>query len=455
MKIAVVGAGISGLSAAWLLGGKHDVVLFEASTRLGGHAHTVDVRTPEGLCPLDTGFIVYNSACYPNLIAWLGHLGVETAPTEMSFSVSLDRGAYEYSGSGLTGLFGQASNALSPAHWRMVGEILRFFREASATDVSLTTADLTLGRWLDGRSYSQMFIHAHILPMAAAIWSAPADEMLEFPFAAFVRFFANHGLLQVSGRPEWRTVKGGSRVYVDAARAVFPGRISLGDPVVDVAGSPSRVTITTRLGARDEFDAAIVACHADDALSLVETAGPNARHVLGAFRYERNEAVLHTDKSFMPSRRRLWSSWNYLGKRRHIDEQGTDEMSVTYWMNRLQALPTATDYFVSLNPFATIPEDKIAGRFAYRHPIFDTAALKAQSQLPGLQGCDRVWYAGSYFGYGFHEDGLQSGLAAAEDLSLRLNGGNGAVRRPWPWDANKSRIAMPAGASDARCRMMV
>ncbi len=435
------------MSAAWLLGKRHDVVLYEAEERLGGHSNTVDVSAPEGNCAIDTGFIVYNTAAYPNLIAFFQTLGVETAPSDMSFAVSLDRGAYEYSGTGLGGLFGQPRNICRPGHWRMVLEIFRFFREAQDAHAN-EPANATLGEWLQARGFSQAFIHGHIAPMAAAIWSAPVDEMLDFPFAAFCRFFSNHGLLQAFGRPEWRTVRGGSRTYVEKIKKSFSGRLSLADPVIDVEGVTGGVIVRTRAGAEDHYDAALLACHADDALLMVSNADPGMRRLLSQFRYQRNEAVLHKDPSFMPQRRRLWSSWNYLGRRNDINEQGAEDITVTYWMNRLQPLQTRTGYFVTLNPSRAIQDDKIAGRFNYYHPIFDAAALSAQRDLWMLQGRNRLWFAGSYFGYGFHEDGLQSGLAAAEDLSHRLEGGRGAVQRPWTWDERQSRITRQALAAE-------
>jgi uncharacterized protein len=447
VRIAVVGAGISGLSAAWLLGQRHDVVLYEAEGRLGGHSNTVDVDTPDGKCPIDTGFIVYNLAAYPNLIAFFDALGVETAPSDMSFAVSLDGGAFEYSGSGLGGLFGQPMNIFSPGHWRMVSEIFRFFRDAQGAHAN-EQPNATLGDWLAVRGYSQEFIHGHIAPMAAAIWSAPVDEMLDFPFAAFSRFFANHGLLQTFGRPAWRTVKGGSRAYVERIESGFTGRISIADPVAGVTGSVSGAIVRTLSGSEERFDAALLACHANDALEIVSNAMPDMRNVLSAFRYQRNEAVLHTDKSLMPWRRRLWSSWNYLGRRDDIRDEGASEMSVTYWMNRLQPLSTKSNFFVTLNPHQAIAEDAVCGRFTYHHPLYDAAALGAQKDLWTLQGRNRIWFAGSYFGYGFHEDGLQSGLAAAEDLSRRLGGDRGSVRRPWTWDERQSRITRPAVAAE-------
>ncbi len=418
MRIAVIGAGITGLGAAWLLGQRHDVVLFEAEDRFGGHSHTVDVVNESGTTPVDTGFIVYNTRAYPNLIALFSILGVPTAPTDMSFSVSLDEGAFEYNGNGLTGLFGQPSNLLRPSHWRMAQDILRFFREAEDLAAASNDRDLTLGRWVRDRGYSSAFIDRHVLPMAAAIWSAPASAMLEFPAAAFARFFSNHGLLQLSGRPQWRTVKGGSREYVRRLLDAYEGRSISGDGVVSLTRGHGGVSVRTRSGEELSFDRCLVACHADDALALLSDADEDERRLLGAFRYTRNDVVLHRDAALMPVRRRLWTSWNYLGR-----SGDNRDLNVTYWMNKLQPLGDAPDYFVSLNPSRSIDEEKVLRRLVYHHPLFDTAALNAQPELRRLQGRRQTWFAGSYSGYGFHEDGLDAGLTAAEAL--------GDMRRPW------------------------
>ncbi len=440
MRIAVVGAGISGLGAAWLLSRAHDVTLFEREPRLGGHSNTSEVTWPEGGSgPVDTGFIVYNTACYPNLIALFEHLAVPTARTDMSFAVSLDGGGYEYSGTGAQGLFGQPSNLLRPGHWRMAADILRFFREAPALLAETprdADAGVSLGEWLNSHSYSRDFVERHILPMGAAIWSTPSRGILDFPAAAFARFFANHGLLQVRNRPEWRTVDGGSREYVARLMAGYRGKTISGDAVVSVARGGGDVVITRESGAIERFDRCLIACHADDALALLGNPDATERTVLGAFRYSDNLAVLHRDLRQMPRRRRLWSSWNYMG--------GPDgELTVSYWMNRLQPLTTRSDHFVTLNPATEIPASQTIASFAYRHPMYDGAAIAAQSRLWSLQGRGNVWFAGSYFGWGFHEDGLQAGLAAAEDMSASGHGaaaGGGGVRRPWSVAGQSSRI---------------
>jgi predicted NAD/FAD-binding protein len=421
LKIAVVGAGITGLGAAWLAGTRHAVVLFEAEARLGGHSNTVDVVAPEGTIPIDTGFIVYNPPSYPNLVALFDRLGVPTAASDMSFAVSFGGGAYEYSGSGLAGFLGQRRNALRPSHWRLGADVLRFHREAKALLTAAEDTTLTLGDWLAQRGYSDVFVERHILPMAAAIWSATARQMLAFPAAAFARFFDNHQLLQASGHPLWRTVVGGSRAYVARLRSELTGPVLTGDPVVAVTPGATGVEIATRSGHRERFDRVALCCHADEARGLLAARTPTEDAVLGAFGYADNEAVLHTDASFMPRRRAVWSSWNYVGRDAHCP------LTVTYWMNRLQPLATATPHFVTLNPARPLALGTRIAAFRYTHPLFDAAAMRAQALIWPLQGQRGVWYAGAHLGYGFHEDGLQAGLTVAEHMTRD----DGPVVRPW------------------------
>jgi uncharacterized protein len=435
LRIAVIGAGIGGLSAAWLLSERHDVDLYEKQPRLGGHSNTVDVDGTDGSVAIDTGFIVYNTACYPNLIALFHHFGVATSPTDMGFAVSLDGGRYEYSGAGFNGYFGQRSNLMSPSHWRMASDIMRFFRDATqlSHDASANT-QLTLGSWLTQRGYSRAFQERHIIPMGAAIWSAPLGEILNFPAAAYARFFANHGLLQMSGRPQWRTVTGGSRNYVAKLNAAFKGRVLQNEPVSAVARHAGGVTVTTQSGASEIYDRCLIATHGDEALALLSDASADERALLGAFRYAGNDTILHTDANLMPKRRRVWSSWNYIGasERNQSAHDQSRAAAISYWMNALQPLGTADDYFVSLNPRMAIDERKVLCRFHYHHPLFDEPALSAQKRLWSLQGSRNTWFAGSYFGFGFHEDALQAGLAAAEDL--------GSVKRPWQVEGENNRM---------------
>lgn len=427
MKIAVVGAGISGLAAAWLLGQAHEVVLFEASRRLGGHANTVRVAGAGSETAVDTGFIVFNEATYPNFIALMDHLRVATRSTEMSFAVSLDGGRLEYSGTSVAGLFAQRSNLVRPRFWAMLQDITRFYRNASRDALAGGAAEISLGDYLAAGGYGAAFRDDHLLPMAAAIWSAPCSEILSYPAAAFLRFHHNHGLLQLADRPAWRTVTGGSAVYVDRLRKAFSGEIRTSSPVRQVKRGPSEVVLVGE-GWSECFDAVVFATHANQALAMLTDADMAEVQALGAFRYSRNRAVLHGDAALMPTRRRAWASWNHIGDRARPDAA----CAVTYWMNRLQGLADAPPLFVTLNPPDSLRGDAVLHEEIYEHPLFDAAALDAQQRLWALQGARRSWFCGAYFGSGFHEDGLQAGLAVAEAL--------GGVRRPWRVRDESGRI---------------
>jgi predicted NAD/FAD-binding protein len=431
LKIAVIGTGVSGLSAAWLIGRRHDVTLYERDNRLGGHANTVAVPTSRDVVPVDTGFIVYNPPAYPNFTALLEHLRVPSKPSVMSFSVSLDRGRLEYAGTDLAGLFAQRRNLVQPRFWSMLRDIRRFYRDA-AVDAAGAHESTTLGQYLQQRGYGEAFRDDHLLPMASAIWSAPAGTLLDYPVRAFVRFFDNHGLLRISGRPVWRTVQGGSRSYVAALAAGIPGTRRMECAACAVTRTASGVSVRDARGGRDEFDQAVIATHADEALALLSDAAADEAELLGAFPYESNIAVLHSDAGLMPRRRATWSSWNYCGE--------TERLSVTYWMNSLQGIGQETPFFVTLNPLRPPRDETVIESQTYTHPVFNARALAAQRRLWSLQGRRNTWFCGAYFGSGFHEDGLQAGLAVGEALS--------GETRPWKVQSPSDRIHLaPAVAA--------
>lgn len=414
-KIAVIGAGISGLASAYFLARRHDVVLYEAGSYIGGHSNTVEV-TLEGLSfPVDTGFLVFNEATYPNLIALLDELDVDSYATDMSFGVSLDGGEFEWAGTSLDSVFAQRRRLLSPAFLGMLRDILRFNRAAQSNLAASLVAPVSLEQLLAVGSYGAMFRDAYLLPMAAAIWSSAPADILQFPAATFLRFCLNHGLLQVNDRPQWRTVKGGAREYVKRIVATLP-TVRPNTEVLAVLRHEDGVTVRTHDG-EEQFDSVVFATHAPDTLRMLTDADAEERALLSAVRYQANTAYLHTDLSLMPQRRKVWSSWNYLGAA-SAAQDGTRAVCVSYWLNQLQALPCKSAVMVTLNPFSPPAADKTIAKFDYEHPIFDQAAISAQTALASIQGKRRTWFAGAWTGYGFHEDGLKSALRVVADFGV-------------------------------------
>jgi predicted NAD/FAD-binding protein len=432
-RIAVVGSGVSGLSAAWLLSQAHDVTLYESGDRLGGHACTIDVPTGEGIMPVDTGFIVFNEPNYPNFTALLDYLDVPSKAAHMSFAVSMDEGRFEYSSHGAKGLFAQKRNLFSPAFWRMLIDLKRFHRTAEADLGDLDISLCSLGDYLDKGGYGAAFRDRHLLPQAAAIWSSSSCQMADYPAAAFIRFYRNHRLLEVDLKPNWKTVDTGSRAYIEALAREFRGGLSVGDPVTRIVRRPGRAIVHTASGKQEVYDGVVLATHSDQALALLDQPTAEETRLLGAIRYSSNRVVMHRDARLMPKRRAAWAAWNYVGGK--ASRQGESHPSVTYWMNLLQGLP-GDPVFVTLNPEIEPDAATIIADHDFDHPIFNGAALAAQKELWSLQGVNDTWFAGAWFGSGFHEDGLQAGLAVAEAI--------GGVRRPWSVENESGRIPLKA-----------
>jgi uncharacterized protein len=410
VHIAIIGSGIAGLGCAWLLRRRgHHVTLFEANDYLGGHAHTVDVTLDGITAPVDTGFLVYNDRTYPKLIALFDELSVASAPSTMSFSVRDDADNVEWAGTSLGALFAQPLNALRPAFWSMLWDILRFNRETTAMHRAGRVYEITLGEFLDDRGFSPAFRSWYLLPMAAAIWSAPTSEILEFPLPSFIDFCDRHGLLQIFDRPQWRTVIGGARTYVRRIAEVLAD-VRLATPVRLVRRHEGRVEIATSTTKSEAFDQAVLACHSDQALVLLADATPVETSLLGSIRYQSNRVVLHTDTRLMPARRRAWAAWNYIGP---AETAARRPVAVSYWLNRLQPLPFARPLIVTLNPPFEPASNCVLGEFDYSHPVVKNAAVTAQHRFAKIQGERGTWYAGAWLGHGFHEDGLASAYTVA------------------------------------------
>jgi len=426
MKVAIIGSGISGLSAAHALRGRADVTLFEAGRYFGGHTHTVDITlsTPTGLVThgVDTGFLVFNERTYPHLIQLFDELGVATVKSDMSFSVqapgALNGRKLEWSGSSLDTVFAQRGNLLSPRFIRMLRDLLRF--NALCTRIAGANQEAALMQpladFLALHRFSNEFRDWYFLPMLGCIWSCPTDQMLQFPVATMIRFCHNHGLMQVSNRPQWWTVQGGARNYVEKITATI-GDKRLNTPVRRIERDPAIAENGVRVitdGRTETFDKVILATHSDQSLALLQAPSRDERRALGAIRYQPNRAVLHTDTSVLPTRRKAWAAWNY--ERAACDATESSRVCLHYLINRLQPLPFEQPVVVSLNPVREISQAQILGEFEYDHPVFDLAAIHAQKRVPALQGQHHTYFAGAWMGYGFHEDGLKAGLGAARQL---------------------------------------
>jgi predicted NAD/FAD-binding protein len=413
MKIAVVGSGISGLSAASFLARRHDVTLYEQDGRCGGHTNTILVPTPDGAQPVDTGWIVYNGINYPNLTALFAELGVQTRATSMSFGVSLGGGAYEWTGSDrLWTVFAQPSNLFRWKHVRMLLDILKLNRRANALLRSGELPPGSLGDYLRDAGYSPELASRYLLPMAGLIWSCSPRKAMEYPAADFMRFFDSHSLFTATGQPVWHTVVGGSHQYLKKLLAAFPGRLRSNAPVTRLRRSAAGVEVSTAAGT-ETYERVVCATHSDQALALLADAAEDERAILGGIPYNESRCVLHTDESFLPRRRAAWASWNYLNDR---DEVHDRPISGSYWMNLLQGIPGPVNYIVTLNPVREVPAERVLYDTVYHHPHYGSASVMTHRRLPEIQGRGGLWFAGAWTGYGFHEDGLRSGLRAVAGL---------------------------------------
>lgn len=413
MRIAVIGSGIAGMASAWLLSRQHEVTLYEANAYIGGHTHTHEVKVASGSYAIDTGFIVFNPQHYPLLCRLFDELGVASQPTTMSFAVRDEANGLEYGATSMRSLFCQRRNLLSPRFYGMVRDIARFYREAPAL-LQQAGEGPTLGDYLAMHGYGAMFRDDHLVPMASALWSSPATQILAFPAKYLVAFLANHHMLQLEGRPEWRVVQGGSQRYVDALRKRWCVRERIACPVLAIHRPAEGGVLIDSLAGHERFDQAVLACHSDQALALLAEPSAAERNVLGAIGYRRNDTVLHTDTALLPRRRAAWSAWNAL-----VPAAGVDACTVTYCMNLLQSIQSPETFCVSLNCTDRIDPARVLRRISYAHPEYTHASVAAQARKAEIQGVDRLWYAGAYWGWGFHEDGMRSAVDVADALGAQ------------------------------------
>ena len=418
MKLAVIGSGISGLGAAWLAhqdpSGRYDVRLFEKDSRIGGHANTVIAEKDDISVPVDTGFIVYNEMNYPNLTNLFKVLDVETIASDMSFGVSLRDGELEYEGS-LRGLFAQKKNILSPRFWSMIRGLVSFYKHA-VVEQHNGPEDETLGAFIDRCRLPDAFVEDHLLPMGAAIWSCPSESMRSYPVRAFIQFLENHRLLDFTGRPQWRTVKGGSRSYVHKIRQALGSRISTGVDICGLRREAGGVILSIKGDGDVWFDKVIMAAHADESLAIISDAHTEERDILSSFSFQPNQVILHSDPRLMPKASKAWAAWNY----ETLSTEESAEVCVTYWMNRLQSIDYSFPLFVTLNPLRMPADHLIHQKFSYEHPVFDTKAISAQQRLKGIQGHNNLHWCGAWTANGFHEDGLKSAVATMKTLGVTV-----------------------------------
>ncbi len=409
MKIAIIGGGVSGMVSAWLLSRSHQITLFEADRRIGGHTHTIEVAENGHRIPVDTGFVVFNEQNYPNFVRILDRLGVESQPTSMSFSVSCEQTGLEYNGTSLNRLFAQRRNLLRPSFWTMLKEIWRFNREGRRL-IGEKDA-VTLGSFLTRARFSEEFLRNYLVPLSASIWSARPASILDFPARFLARFLHNHGMLQVTGRPKWRVICGGSQRYVERMIRPFENRIRLSSPVQRIRRLTDRVEVRTEVAGWESFDQVVLALHSDQALGILADPSPAEREILGNIPYQRNRTALHTDEAMLPRQRRAWASWNY-----HLLHRPQQPVAITYHCNSLQRLSSRRNYCVTLNRPGEIRPAAVIQEMDYHHPAYSVAAVEAQQRHREISGVDRTHYCGAYWGYGFHEDGVRSALRVCAAL---------------------------------------
>ena len=414
MKIAIIGTGISGLTAAYLLNRKHDIIVFEKNDYIGGHTHTHSIKNGSESLSVDSGFIVYNEMTYPNFIKLLDILNVKRQPTSMGFSVKSIKKDLEYAGNSIASLFSQKLNLFRPSFWIMLWDIIRFNKNARS-DLETISPEITLEQYLSSKSYSKVFINNYVIPMGSAIWSTKADSMLRVPALFFIRFFNNHGLLQIKNRSGWWVIKGGSKEYIKKMIVDFKSKIRLNTGIDSITRDQDKIIIKTETGIEEEFDAVVIGTHSDQALKMLKDPSPKEQEILKALPYQSNDAILHTDLTVLPKRKSAWASWNY-----NLDQESDNPVTMTYNMNILQSLNASETYCVTLNSNELIEQGKILKKLQYHHPLFTIGGIDAQKRKGEISGVNNTYYCGAYWHNGFHEDGVVSALEVCSHFGLSL-----------------------------------